>query len=68
MIFSTSKMPRISTKKKMQIDLHHLYLAENAAATTEYELNEALLYQILSEDLKHQRYLLSPRSLIPKSN
>jgi hypothetical protein len=67
MIFSTSKMSRINTKKKMQIDLHHFYLVENVAVIIEHELNEALMYQILFENLKHQRYFFSSRSLISKS-
>jgi hypothetical protein len=40
----------------MQIDLHHLYLTKIVVVIIKHKLNEVFMYQILFENLKHQRY------------
>ena len=52
-------MPRISSKIKLQRELHNLFLVKFATATSSNQFDEAIDYLILTEDLKKQRYLAS---------
>jgi hypothetical protein len=57
-------MPRVSTKIQLQNNLHRFFLA----SIVEEDLDDALIYQLMSEALKQQRHLVTNRLVVSKFN